>query len=241
MNKLNDYAVIGKKTTKTDAVAKVTGGARFATDIYLPNMLWAKVLRSPVPHARILRIDTEKAKKLDGVKAVLTAADVPEARYGALVLDMGMFARGKVRYIGEAVAAVAAVTEEIALAALKLIEVEYEPLPAVFDPLEALKPGAPILHEDLKSYKTLFERTDKAMTGNVNDQAEITSGDLEAGFAQSDYIFEESYEVPKQHPSYMEPNSTVALVDSDGRLVIHNTTQRPHINQAILSSLLGIP
>lgn len=241
MNKLNDYAVIGKKTTKTDAVAKVTGGARFATDIYLPNMLWAKVLRSPVPHARILRIDTEKAKRLDGVKAVLTAADVPEARYGALVLDMGMFARGKVRYIGEAVAAVAAVTEEIALAALKLIEVEYEPLPAVFDPLEALKPGAPILHEDLKSYKTLFERTDKAMTGNVNYQAEITSGDLEAGFAQSDYIFEDSYEVPKQHPSYMEPNSTVALVDSDGRLVIHNTTQRPHINQAILSSLLGIP
>ncbi len=241
MNKLNDFAVIGKKTPKSDAVAKATGLARFATDIYLPNMLWAKVLRSPLPHARILSIKTDKAKKLAGVKAVLTAQDVPEARYGALVLDMGMFARGKVRYIGEAVAAVAAIDEETAQAALKLIEVEYAPLPAVFDPLEAIKEGAPLIHEDLSSYKTLFERTPWAMTGNVNYQAVIQCGDLEAGFAKSDLIVEDVFEVQKQHPSYMEPNSTVALVDSDGRLVIHNSTQRPHINQALLSSLLGIP
>lgn len=235
------YSVIGKKTTKADAIAKVSGKARFATDIYLPNMLWARVLRSDVPHARIVSINTDKAKKLRGVKAVLTAKDMPDARYGALVLDMGVFARDKVRYIGESVAAVAAVDEETAAEAVKLIEVEYEKLPAVFDPLEAMKPGAPILHEDLKAYVTLFDRTERAMTGNVNYQADIICGDIEAGFAESDLILEDTYQVQKQHPSYMEPNSTVADVDSDGRLIIYNTTQRPHINQALLAHLLGIP
>jgi len=241
MREAHGYTVIGKKTTRTDAVAKVTGEARYATDVYLRNMLWAKVLRSPHAHARIVSIHTEKARKLAGVKAVLTAADLPEARYGALVLDMGVFARDKVRYIGESVAAVAAIDEETAAAAVKLIEVEYEPLPAVVDPLEAMKPGAPILHESLEGYATHFERTERAMTGNVNYQADIVCGDVEAGFAASDFVFEDTYEVQKQHPSYLEPNSTVADVDSDGRLVIYNTTQRPHINQALLSSLLGVP
>jgi len=235
------YTVIGKKTPKSDAVAKVTGEARYATDVYLRGMLLARVLRSPLPHARIVRIDTSKARALKGVHAVLTAADVPDARYGALVLDMGMFARGKVRYIGEAVAAVAAVDEPTAARAVGLIEVEYDPLPAVFDPLEALAPNAPILHEALAGYTTLFDRTARAMQGNVNYQAEIACGDVEAGFAASDFVFEDTYQVQKQHPSYMEPNSTVADVDAEGRLVIYNTTQRPHINQAILSSLLGVP
>ncbi|HET9043584.1 MAG TPA: molybdopterin cofactor-binding domain-containing protein, partial [Burkholderiales bacterium] len=239
MSRGDAYKVIGKRTTRSDAVAKVTGEARYATDVYLRNMLWARVLRSPVPHARIVRIDMRKARALKGVHAVLTAEDVPDARYGALVLDMGIFARGKVRYIGEAVAAVAAVDEETAARAVELIEVEYDPLPAVFDPLEALRPDAPILHEGLADYATLFERTGRAMRGNVNYQAEIACGDVEAGFAASDFVFEDTYQVQKQHPSYMEPNSTVADVDAEGRLVVYNTTQRPHINQAILSSLLG--
>jgi len=238
---MEKHAVIGKRVQKVDALAKATGTARFATDVYLPDMLWAKVLRSPHAHARILSIDTEKAKRLPGVKAVLTAEDVPDARYGALVLDMPIFARNKVRYIGESVAAVAAVDEETALEALDLIAVEYEPLAPVYDPLEAMQPEAPVIHENLSTYTTLFERTDRAMSGNVNYQAEITKGDVEAGFAESDRIFENSYTTQKVHPSYLEPNSTVAAVESDGRLVIYNTTQRPHINQAILSSLLGVP
>jgi CO/xanthine dehydrogenase Mo-binding subunit len=241
MSSRNDYAVIGKKTPKRDAIAKVTGGAQFATDVYLPGMLWARVLRSPVAHARIVSINTEKAKKLPGVAAVITADDLPDARYGALVLDMGILARGKVRYIGDPVAAVAAVDEETATRAIGLIEVEYEILPAVFDPLDALKPDAPVIHEGLENYITLFERTKRAMTGNVNYQADINRGDVEAGFARSDAIYEGTYVVQKQHPSYMEANSTVALVDTDGRLVVYNSTQRPHINQSILSNLLGIP
>ena len=241
MARSNEYSVVGKTTAKKEAHAKVTGGARFATDVYLRDMLWARVLRSPLPHARIVSIDTSRAKQLPGVMAVLTAEDVPEARYGALVLDMGMFARGKVRYVGEAIAAVAAVDEATAAKAVGLIEVVYEELPAVFDPLEAMRPGAPLIHEDLQGYKTLFERTRRAMTGNVNYQADIHCGNVDEGFAQADFVYEDTYEVQKQHPSYMEPNSTVAHLDSDGRLIIYNTTQRPHINQAILSSLLGIP
>jgi CO/xanthine dehydrogenase Mo-binding subunit len=238
---MQDFTVIGKKTAKLDAHVKATGEAKFATDIFLPNMLWAKVLRSPLAHARILSIDTQKAKRLSGVKAVLTAEDVPDARYGALVLDMGIFARGKVRYIGEAVAAVAAVDEDTAAEALELIQVQYEELPAVFDPEDAMQPHAPVIHEELNSYITLFERTARAMNGNVNYQAEIAKGDIDAGFSQADFIFKDTYKTQKVHPSYLEPNSTVATIDADGRLVIYNTTQRPHINQSILSSLLGLP
>jgi CO/xanthine dehydrogenase Mo-binding subunit len=238
---MHDFTVIGKKTAKLDAYAKATGEAKFATDIFLPRMLWAKVLRSPLAHARILSIDTQKAKQLAGVKTVLTAEDLPDARYGALVLDMGVFARGKVRYMGEAVAAVAAVDEDTATEALDLIKVQYEELPAVFDPEEAMQPHAPIIHEELKSYVTLFERTARAMSGNVNYQTDIAKGDIETGFSQADFIFEDTYKTQKVHPSYLEPNSTVATIDADGRLVIFNTTQRPHINQSILSSLLGLP
>lgn len=238
---MDEHTVIGKRIPKVDALAKATGSARFATDVYFPGMLWAKVLRSPYPHARIISIDTEKAKNLPGVKAVLTAEDVPDARYGALVLDMPIFARNKVRYVGESVAAVAAVDEMTALKAVDLIRVEYEELPPVFDPLEAMQPDAPVIHENLPEYITLFERTDRAMAGNVNYQAEITKGNIKDGFADSDLIFTNTYQTQKVHPSYLEPNSTVALVETDGRLVIYNTTQRPHINQSILSSLLGIP
>jgi CO/xanthine dehydrogenase Mo-binding subunit len=238
---MEKYSVIGTRIPKVDALPKAVGEAKFATDIYLPGMLWAKVLRSPYAHARILSINVDRARRHPGVKAVLTAEDVPDQRYGALVLDMGIFARGKVRYIGEAVAAVAAIDEDTATEALDLIEVDYEALPSVFDPLEAMLPGAPVIHEDLGSYITLFGRTERAMTGNVNYQADIRKGNLEKGFSESDHIFEDSYRTQKVHPSYLEPNSTVAALDAEGRLLVYNTTQRPHMNQAILSSLLGIP
>ncbi len=186
---MEKYSVVGTRIPKVDALPKAVGEAKFATDIYLPGMLWAKVLRSPHAHARIRSINVDRAKTLPGVKAVLTAADVPDQRYGALVLDMGIFARGKVRYIGEAVAAVAATDEDTAEEALDLVEVEYEELPAVFDPLEAMLPAAPIIHEDLRSYITLFERTARAMTGNINYQADIRKGSLEKGFSESESYF----------------------------------------------------
>lgn len=238
---MKTYSVIGKRIPKIDALAKATGEARFVPDIYLKGMLWGKVLRSSHAHARICSINTTKAKSLKGVRAVITADDIPDTRYGTLVLDMGIFARGKVRYIGEAVAAVAAIDEETASAALELIEVEYEDLPAVFDPVQAMLPDAPIIHEGLKGYVTHFARTEKAMSGNVNYQAVIRQGDIEKGFALSDEIFEDTYTTQKVLPSFLEPNASVAVLDDEGRLIIHNTTQRPHVNQAIVSSLMGMP
>ena len=136
---MNEFSIIGKRTPKVDAFSKALGEAKFATDIYFQNMLHGKVLRSTHPHARILRIDTEKTKRLRGVKVVITAKDVPDVKYGALVMDMGIFAREKVRYIGEAVAAVAAVDEDIAEEAITLIKVDHDGRPASSD-----RPGCTI-------------------------------------------------------------------------------------------------
>src|SRR4030042_1994941 len=158
---MKPYSVIGRKTPRVDARAKAIGEAKFAVDILLPGMLHGKVLRSTHPHARIIHIDTSKAKRSRGVRAVITAEDIPDVRYGSLIMDMGVLARAKVRYIGEAVAAVAAIDEDTALEALESIAIEYEDLIPVFDPLEAMHPGAPIIHENLEEYLTLYPRTEK--------------------------------------------------------------------------------
>ena len=141
---------------RIDGVEKVTGAARYAADVCRPGMLWAKVLRSPLPHARILRIETSAARALPGVHAVLTAEDLPDQRVGRSMRDMPVLARGKVRFIGEKVAAVAAESRETADEALGLIDVEYEELPAVFDPVEAMRPDAPLIHDpdDVRAWKT---------------------------------------------------------------------------------------
>jgi len=237
---MEEYSIVGKRISKVDAQSKALGEAKYAIDIYLPGMLHGKVLRSIHPHARILRIDTEKAKRLRGVKTVITAEDLPDIKYGNWLVDMRIFARGKVRYIGEPVAAVAAVDEDTASEALELITVEYEELPAVFDPEQAMLPGAPILHEDLKHYETRFPKKEGSMFGNVNYNAIIQQGDIETGFANSDMIFEDTFRTPKSHASYLEPHTSVAAFDSEGRVTVWTTTQRPHLNQVIVSSLLGL-
>ncbi|MDP2954522.1 MAG: aldehyde oxidase, partial [Chloroflexota bacterium] len=147
-----NYALLGKRTPKIDGLAKATGGARFSNDIILPRMLYGKILRSPYPHARILHIDTGRAKGLPGVKAVVTGKDTAGVRFGVFreTRDQYAIPIDKVRYIGDEVAAVAAVDEDIAEEALGLIKVDYEVLPAAFDPLEAMKPGAPLLHEGVE-------------------------------------------------------------------------------------------
>jgi len=237
---MKEYSFIGKRTPKVDSRAKASGEARFATDIYLKGMLHGKVLRSIYPHARILRIDTEKAKRLPGVKAVITAEDVPAVKYGNWIVDMEIFARWKVRYIGEPVAAVAAIDEDTALNALDLMNVEYEEFTAVFDPLEAMLGGVTILHEDLKNYVTHFYRTERSMTGNVNYHGMIEQGDIGKGFADSDLVFEDTFRTPKVHQSYLEPHTSVASFDHEGRVTVWTSTQRPHLNQTIIGSLLGL-
>lgn len=153
---MKEYSIIGKPTPNTDGPAKVTGEAVYTFDMTLPNMLYGKLLRSPYPHARIISIDTSKAEKLPGVKAIITGKDTPGGKWGLWrrfreLADQEALATTKVRFIGDPVAAVAATTEEIAEKALDLIDVEYEPLPAVFEPVEAIKDDAPLVHEDFEN------------------------------------------------------------------------------------------
>src|SRR5207244_13056165 len=137
----------GKPIGRIDGVEKVSGEARYSGDVSVPGLIWGKTLRSPLPHARIVRIDTSRAKALPGVLAVLTAQDLPNILVGRRMFDMPLLARDRVRFIGKRVAVVAALDPDIAEEALSLIDVEYEDLPAAFDPVEAIKAGAPILHE----------------------------------------------------------------------------------------------
>jgi len=191
--------IIGKPVPRPDARAKVTGEAVFAADLYFENMLHAKVLRSARPHARIRRVDTSKAKALSGVVAVLTADDIPGARaHGTIRADWPTLCWDKVRYTGDAVALVAAESEAIAEQALSLIEVDYEPLPGVFSPQEALAPGAPLVHGDTP--------------GNLLKHIKVRKGDVEAGLAQADVIVEGEYHTPSIEHAYLEPEAGVATV-----------------------------
>ena len=168
---MTDYTIIGKRMPRVDTRAKVTGKAKFTADLKLPGMLTGKILRSPHPHARIVNIDTRKAKKLKGVKAVITGKDTYQTKWGVFryTLDQQFLPTDKVRFIGEEVAAVAAVDAATALAALDLIDVEYEELPAIYDPMAALAPDAPLIHDDFPQ--------------NINIHVNINDGDVEKGFA----------------------------------------------------------
>src|SRR2546426_2443416 len=147
------HRIVGKPIGRIDGVEKVSGEARYSGDVSVPGLIWGKALRSPLPHARIVRIDTSRAKALPGVLAVLTAQDLPNILVGRRMFDMPLLARDRVRFIGEKVAVVAAPDPDIAEEALALIDVEYEDLPAVFDPIEAIQADAPILHENPAAYE----------------------------------------------------------------------------------------
>src|SRR3954447_1793697 len=176
--------IVGTSPVKHDGIDKVTGRAKFGADLYLPGMLVGKILRSPHPHARIRSIDTSAAEKLPGVKAVVTRDDFPEMKAGTPDGDMtrNAMAREKALYDGHPVAAVAATSESIAKQALKLIKVEYEVLPHVIDPVEAMKPGAPILHSHIRT-KGIKDAKDET---NVVEKLDIGIGDVAAGFAEAD-------------------------------------------------------
>ncbi len=220
----------------------VSGRSLYAPDVKLPRMLWGKVLRSPIAHGKVLRVDVEKAKKLPGVRAVITAKDVPPHRYGFTVKDETIFAITKVRYAGDAVAAVAAVDEEIAEEALSLIEVDYEELPAVFDTEEAIREGAPLVHEDLEdcTARPAYLASWHPIPGtNIVHRAVQQRGDVEAAFQKSDYVFEDTFRASQIHHSYMEPHAVMA--DSQGGSVtVWSCSQEVFPLRILLADLFGI-
>lgn len=210
--------VIGQPLPRVEGAEKVSGALRYAADTVRPGTLWGKVLRSPLPHARILHVDASRAKKLPGVKAIITSADVNPRLIGAILQDMPIFARDRVRYAGEEIAAVAAVDADIAEEAVQLIDVEFEPLPAVFDPLEAMKPEAPVLHPEYASYHG--PRTMAPGLKNVQTLVTGGKGDIEKGFAESDRIFESSFRTQLVHQGYIEPYACTVEVDGEGRIAV---------------------
>lgn len=173
---------VGVSTPHLDAIKKVTGQAKYCGDIFVDGVLCGAILRSPHAHARIIHVDTTRAKKVTGVAKVVTAANTPLKKYGSCIQDEYLFATDKVRYVGDEVAAVAAIDQETAEEALKLIEVTYEKLPEYLEPLEALRPEAQNIHEDFP--------------GNIAEKYMIERGDIVAGFGESACVVEETFIVP---------------------------------------------
>jgi CO/xanthine dehydrogenase Mo-binding subunit len=223
------YQTVGKPMPRIEGADKVTGVTRYAADLPIPDSLYAKVLRSPLPHARIRKIDTSKARALPGVHAVLTGADLPEVYVGLRMKDMPVLARDKVRFVSDPVAAVAADTPEIADEALRLIEVDYEELPGVYDPLEAVKPGTVALHDAPRDYKNappLAEGVDPDRP-NVQSHSIWQNGDIDSGFDNADRVFEGTFATQLAHHGYLEPHSCTVAVDKSGNVEVWASNKGP--------------
>lgn len=221
------HQVVNRAHPQIDAMAKVTGQQQFISDLRLPNMLWGQVIRSPYPHAKIKRIDTSKAMRVPGVRAIITAADTPQTPCGPFIPDWEILARGKVIFVGQEVAAVAALRLEASIEAANLVDVEYEELPAVFDPEEAMLPGAPLVHEERKT--------------NIASTFAVDRGDVETAFRESDYLREETFYPSAAFHAFLEPNGSIANYDPvSGSYTLWVATQVPYKAWLLYSKALGV-
>jgi 4-hydroxybenzoyl-CoA reductase alpha subunit len=225
---MEEYSVIGKRIPRVDGRVKVTGEAKYAADYEMPGMLWCKMLRSPYAHAKILNIDTSRAEKLAGVKGVLTGKDFKGWRWGWMpkTRDEAPIADDKVRYLAEAVAAVAAVDEDTAEEATELIKVDYEELPGVFDPEEAMKEGAPRVYDHVEN--------------NISWDFHMDFGDVEKAFRESDLVREDRFQTGRVITGYLEPPAAVAVWDSSG-ITIWAAKQSPYFVYRHLAACFNLP
>ncbi len=253
---MKEYEIIGKPLPRIDGIEKATGQGKFTVDMALPGMLHGKFLRSPYPHARILSINIDKAKRLPGVKAVITREDMAGIRYAFVdtpryPADETPLAVDKARYIGDEVAAVAAIDLDAAEEAIRLIKVEYEPLPPVFDPEEAMKPGAPDIHEPLELESTTewedwgVRRDKRALdwrdAKNLSGRTSVAFGDAERGFAQSDYVREDRFETKATAHCALEPHAALAFFEPSGKLNMYLSSMGIFYKRFILAKALGLP
>jgi xanthine dehydrogenase molybdenum-binding subunit len=237
---MQDLSVVGKRVSRWAVYDKVSGAARYTADIKLPGMLSGKVLPSPHAHANIVKIDKSKAEKLPGVEAVITWEDVPHKLFNPNKLgqilrhpeiefkDMYVLSE-KARYIGDKIAAVAAVDAATAEEALGLIEVEYKVLPAVFDALEAVKPGAEKIHDYAEN------------NISIKYGFPVAWGDVEKGFADADLIVEKTFKNARNHICQMEPCACVASFDAGGRLTVWSPSQHPFLHRKMIAGLYDMP
>jgi 4-hydroxybenzoyl-CoA reductase subunit alpha len=224
-----EFSVIGKRLPRVDAKEKVTGQAKYAADYSFPDMLWCKLLRSPYPHARILNIDTSRAERLIGVKAVVTGKDFGGWTWGWMpaTRDEPPLVVDKVRYTAEAVAGVAAIDEETAEEATELIEVDYEELPGVFDPEEAMKEGAPKVHDYVKN--------------NISVEYHWNFGDVEKAFAESYIVREDRFRTARATHGYLEPPAIIAYYDPTGYITVWAAKQSPYFHYRHLAACFKLP
>jgi CO/xanthine dehydrogenase Mo-binding subunit len=233
-------SIIGAAVGRVEGAEKVSGQAVYGADVHFRDTLWGKILRSPYPHARILRIDTSKASQVPGVKAIVTGKDEPDHYQGKSIRDIPVLCWDKVRYIGDKVAAIAAESREAAEEAIDLIDVEYEELPAVFDVLEAMKPGAPILHDDAPSYDGAPADIMAGAGSNVLNKLTWGKGDIEKGFAEADVVLEHTFRIPIHHQGYLEPQSFMVKINDDGSVDGWASTKSPFGTRAQFAKAAGI-
>lgn len=217
---------VGRRVPRPDSLPQVLGQLQYVGDLSFPGMLYAKVLRSQHPHARILRVDVSQASAMPGVVTTLTGDEIPVNSFGPTFQDQPILAADKVRHMGDGVAAVAATSEQAAIDALERIEVDYEVLPAVFDPLEAMKPDAPKVHEP---------------RDNVYVRWRISKGDVDRAFAEADLVLEERYTTQMVEHAMLEPHAAIALWEPGGRLTIWSTLGRITLARADLARVLNMP
>lgn len=230
---------VGESVTRIDALEKVTGEARFADDLQFgPNLLYGRIVRSPHPHARIKKLDASRALALPGVKGIVTGKDSLE-RIGLYLKDRHIFCKERVRYVGDPVAGIIARSEEIAEQACRLVEVEYELLEPVLDPLQGARPDAPLLHPDLALYPVANFIFPQAGT-NISNHFKIRKGDVDSAWAQCDVIVERSFQVPHVQHVPLEPHIAVAQADRSGQITLWTSSQSPFAQRNLIAESLGL-
>jgi carbon-monoxide dehydrogenase large subunit len=232
------YKSVNRAVPRIEGADKVSGNMRYAADLNFPAALSAKILRTSLPHARIVSIDTSKAAQLRGVRGIITGADVKGVMVGLRMKDMPLLAQDLVRYAGEPVAAVAADNDEIAEEALNLIDVQYEPLPYVTDPVEAIRPGATVLHDNPAAYKNAPERD--IDLPNVQSYGKWSNGDVDAGLQNAARVFEHTFRTPLGFHGYIEPHACTVQIHGDGQVEIWASNKAPFTLRARFARDLGL-